>query len=301
MLARASRLVDDLERHATSPLARRVRAISLSVVLIGGIGLIELERRGVSSLLDNELTHLAAIAWTVTLLLVFELIELIFCMSRSVATSVGRHLQIFALVLLRDAFAELSKLPEPIQVTPEEFHAIAVMASDAIAAIVLFMLAVWFERLQMHRPITGDPMRVASFIRQKKLVVLGLLLSLVVMLVTEVASVLTGGDGFRVFAAFFTVLVFVDVLFAVISLGVSENSAIVFRNFGFAFAAIVLRLAIASPVFVRPALGVAAGILAIGVTLAFNYSARPMSIVEHEADPDPDEPNDDQKDDRADL
>lgn len=279
MLTALASVVDTLEAWYTSRVAQRVRALTLALTLIGGVLLIELENREISSLLETSYTHLAAIAWTVTLLLIFEIVELVFSLRRSVATSVGRHLQIFALVLLRDAFAKLSSFPEPIAVTPEQYHAIAVMGSDVVAAVVLFVLATLFERLQAHTPITTNRLHAEAFVRIKKLIVLGLFISLVAMVAGQLFAV-GGNADFKLFDTFFTLLVFVDVLLAVVSLGFADNSSIVFRNFGFAFSAIILRLAIASPEFVRPTLGVAAGVLAVGITLAFNYAMRPVPLDE---------------------
>jgi hypothetical protein len=85
----------------------------------------------------------------------------------------------------------------------------------------------------------------------------------------------TGAGAIRLFDIFFTTLVFADVLLAIVSLGFSQRYAVVFRNFGFAFVAVLLRLALTSEAFYRPAVGVTAGLFAVGITVVYNL-AEPM-------------------------
>lgn len=249
---------------------RRGRSIALGTTLLGGVALIELRRLGLVPTAWDALptVHLVAIAWTVTVLLVFEIVEMILALGRSFSETVARHLQVYSLVLLRDAFAELSHFPEPVAVALEDLHALGVMGADAAGAIALFAAAVWFRRLQRHAPITADASAVDTFRAIKKSIAFVMLLVFAALLGGDVAMAFRG----RSFDLLFTVLIFVDVLLAIVSLGFTDMRAIIFRNFGFAFAAILLRLAIASPEFIRPALGVAAAIVAIAVTFAFNFA-----------------------------
>jgi len=202
--------------------------------------------------------------------------EMIFSLGESVANSVARHLQVYALVLLRDAFSELAGFPEPIRVTGEYAREVGVMATDAAGAILLFVCAAFFSRMQRHVPITLDTLGGRRFVEIKKVIALGLVVVLAVLSFRDLYSLLWGEKTHRLFDTFFTILVFVDVLLAVVSLGITDNPAIIFRNFGFAFAAILLRLAIASPEFVRPALGLAGGLTAIAVTVAYNIGRAPF-------------------------
>lgn len=285
MIGRAAHLVDAFERAWTGRRARLARSGLLATTLLGGVALIEAGSRGllpesVAALPD---THLAAIAWTVTLLLIFETVEMVLSLGRSVAESVARHLQLYALVLLRDAFVELSHFPEPIRVSADDARALAVMGTDAAGAVALFVASALFARMQRHVPITPDPGGADRFVRIKKTVAAVLLMTLVWLTGRDAVSLVLQSGTHRLFDTFFTVLVFVDVLLAVISLGISDIPAVVFRNFGFAFAAILLRLAIASPEFVRPGLGLAGAATAIVVTLAYNFSS-PRSGVQRQVE-----------------
>ena len=62
----------------------------------------------------------------------------------------------------------------------------------------------------------------------------------------------------RWFDAFFTALIFADVLVVLISLRYTDTYAVVFRNAGFALATVVLRLALVAPAVPGVLLGVGA-------------------------------------------
>ncbi|MEO1717403.1 MAG: hypothetical protein AAFR76_09860 [Planctomycetota bacterium] len=256
--------------------ARTARAVVLVAALLGGIALIEINRLfGEGTVLEHLPTvHLAAISWAIYLLLIFEFVEMAFAMSNSVASSVGRHLQLYSLVLLRDAFLKLSEFPEPIDVGMDDLYNVGVMTSDAAGAVVLFLAATVFARMQLHRPIASDVRSRDSFKAFKQVMVLLLLGTLVSLCAYRLIAFVAGVPAIDIIDTFFTVLVFVDVLLAFASLAVADNPAIVFRNFGFAFAAILLRLSLASPEFIRPGLGLAGAAVALTITLVYNLDIR---------------------------
>jgi hypothetical protein len=272
-----SRLTTKLESGWEGQGFRRARSISLVVVLIGGAGLIEvarwiwpIDRTDRPEWLP--VVHLAAITWAINLLLIYELVDMSFAISKSVSTSVARHLQIYALVLLRDAFLKLESFPEPIDVAFEDMRNIGIMVADAAGGVILFVAAGLFTRLQRHTPITLDSAGGERFRDIKRAIVFMLLIVLASLCVLRPLGPITAVSSLPILETFFTVLVFVDILLAFVSLAFTTNPAIVFRNFGFAFSAILLRLALSSPEFIRPAMGVAGAIFAIAMTLAYNLA-----------------------------
>ncbi|MEM6732494.1 MAG: hypothetical protein AAF658_13125 [Myxococcota bacterium] len=223
---------------------------------------------------DLPYVHTSAISWAIGLLLLFELVEMAFAMSKSVASSVARHLQLYALVLLRDAFLKLQEFPEPIHVDLSNLAYVGVMASDAFAAVLLFVASIVFQRLHRRVPIASDPSASRRFKSLKGFVVGGLLLTIVGLVVYRLVSFFVEVPETSVLESYFTVLVFADVLLAFMSLAFADHPAIVFRNFGFAFAAILLRLAVTSPEYIRPMLGVGGAVTAIAITLSYRFAVR---------------------------
>lgn len=254
--------------------SRHARSVSLVAVLVGGAALIELGYWlwPTSRPMWLPRVHLAAISWSINILLLYELVDMAFAILKSVARSVARHLQLYALVLLRDAFLKLESFPEPIKLSAEDLRTVGVMVADAAGGVLLFVAAAVFARLQRHTPITLDTAEGERF-RSVKCVIVFLLLGLLVTLCVMRGLGAAGlASPIPILDTFFTVLVFVDVLLAFVSLAFTTNPAIVFRNFGFAFSAILLRLALASPEYIRPALGVAGAVTAISITLAYNLA-----------------------------
>ncbi len=274
MAAQLSRFVTVLENVWDGRRVRAARSISLVVVLVVGAALIELGGwiwpMGGPQWLPK--VHLAAISWAIALLLLYELVEMTFAIAKSVASSVARYLQLYALVLLRDAFLKLESFPEPINVALGDMTNVAVMLADAAGAVLLFVSATIFARFQRHAPITVDAADGERFVAIKRIIVLLLLCVLVTLCMLPVLEAAGLASSVQILETFFTVLVFADVLLAFVSLAFTTNPAIVFRNFGFAFSAIILRLALSSPEFIRPALCVVGAIIAIAMTLAYNLA-----------------------------
>lgn len=268
------RFVSSLETIWDGKRSRRARSVSLVAVLLGGAALIEMGRWIWPSGRPDWLprVHLAAISWSINILLLYELVDMAFAISKSVAKSVARHLQLYALVLLRDAFLKLESFPEPIKLDPEDLGIVGVMVADAVGGLLLFVSAAVFARLQRHTPITLDAAGGERFRAVKRVIVILLLGVLVMLCVLRGLGAAGLASPVPILDTFFTVLVFVDVLLAFVSLAFTTNPAIVFRNFGFAFSAILLRLALASPEYIRPALGIAGAITAISMTLAYNLA-----------------------------
>jgi hypothetical protein len=222
---------------------------------------------GVAELLPHS--HFRAVELAFTLLLLFEVIGVVFSLAQSVSESVGKQFEIFSLILLRQTFEELSAFPEPVS-WEEVSRSLLPMASDAGGALAVFVLVGVFYRLQRHRPITGDAGEQGSFVATKKAIAVLLLVSFVVIGVTDLRQALAGGPTFNFFEAFYTLLIFTDILLVLVSLRYSSTYRVVFRNSGFAAATLFLRLALGAPAYVNAAVGVAAALFACALTLAYN-------------------------------
>jgi hypothetical protein len=270
-LRRHERLFDRLAERWESPRARRAMAWFTVAAFLFSLASIELSRLGIlPSILGHPLptNHLAAISWAFTLLLFFEVLDLVFGLARSVANALGKQLEIFSLILIRKAFDELAKLPEPIHLESLE-PAVLRMGALAAGALAVFGLLVPYYRLQAHRPISEDPADVARFVTFKKAVCLGLLAAYGVTAAVYGLGTLTVAApddplSLDFFEVFYTVLVFADVLLVIASMMVSREYRVVFRNFSFAAVTIFLRLALASQPYQKALMGIATALFAVG-------------------------------------
>ncbi len=281
ILNRTSPIFDSLESKWENLATQRSIATALTLVFLMGMVVIEFNRRGwlpaeVAEHIPDK--HFDAIIWAFTLLLLAEVISLIFALAQSVATAVGKQLEIMSLILVRQSFKELSKFPEPIEWSDGVRHQVLYILSDAFGALSIFAVLVLYTRLQRHRPITQDLTELSSFVAMKKLIALTLLASLFVIGIQVVSSWNQGaieGSLFNAlsqhfFEIFYTLLIFADVLIVLISLRSSIAYPVVFRYFGFAVATVLIRLALTAPHFFDAALGIIAAIFAVGLTWIYN-------------------------------
>jgi hypothetical protein len=274
----SSRIFDGFEHWWEGPQARRL----VAAVLVGGflvsLAGIELNRLGwlPASVADSVSTnHFKAIDVAFTLFLVVELIGLVVGLATSVADTAGKQFEVFSLILLRRSFKELVKFEEePIRWSVEEgFDAVQFLVVDATAALLIFLTLGFFYKLQQHQSITQTQNEEYYFVGQKKLVSNILLLILLGMGGYAVLGGVLQGESIPFFNAFYTILIFSDVLVVLISLRYSATYHVVFRNSGFAAATVMIRLALSGPRYLGAALGVGAALFNLGVAAAYSYVA----------------------------
>lgn len=254
------------------------RHVATALVIVFAVGLLLVETRRLPWLPSDAAArlpsnHFEAILLPFTLLLLAEVISLVFALAESVASAVGKQLEIMSLILVRQSFKELTFFPEPIvwdTTSGEITRRVLYIISDASGALIIFGLLVVYTRLQIHHPISQDPDDRSSFVAAKKLIAVLLLLSLVLIAVSVVWAWVSTGEERSFFEVFYTLLIFADVLIVLISLRYSDAYPVVFRYFGFAVATVLIRLALTAPRVVDAGLGVTATLFAIALTWVYN-------------------------------
>lgn len=272
----AVQLFDRLQRRWNDPRQQRLVGTLLVVSFALALAAIEARRQGwLPAALAAALptNHFHAVSLAFTLLLLFEVIGVVFSLAHSVSESVGKQFEIFSLILLRQTFKELTTFTEPVE-WPEVRDSIGRMASDSLGALAVFAALWLFYRLQRHRPITDDADEREHFVATKKRIALLLLACFAAIAVHDAHRVLTGGSGYNFFVAFYTLLIFSDILLVLISLRYSSTYPVVFRNSGFAAATLFLRLALTAPAYLNAAIGLAAALFICGLTAVYNLYAR---------------------------
>lgn len=266
-----TRLYDRLQAAFESPRHRRFLSMGLVVAFVVALVLIELARLG---LLGDRLAaalprnHFHAIELAFYLLLAYEVTSLTFAIARSVSTAAGKQFEIFSLILLRRSFEAFAGLDEPIR-WPQAAEAVWHMLSDAAGGLLLFVGLGFYYSLQKHRPLSDDAQDRERFIAAKKVIALLLILTLAVLAVRSGWGLVTELHPTSFFEAFYTVLIFADVVVVLISIRYSTSYHAVFRNSGLAVATVLLRLALSSPPPWTSGLGVAAIVFAIALTTAY--------------------------------
>jgi hypothetical protein len=246
---------------------RRLVAAALAVAYLGALLAIEASQRGwlpSAFHLRSAHGHFLAVELAVYLLLAFEVVGLVLGIAQSVSNAAGKQFEIFSLILLRHSFEEFGNLGEPI-LWAHAREPVLRMLSNAFGALAIFVVLGFYYRAQRHRPITGDVRERRSFVDAKKVVALALLGVFAWLAVR--AGVAERGNFFE---PFYTVLVLADVLLVFLSLRYSSAYHVVFRNSGLAVATVLLRVALSAPAYFNAALGLAAAVFALALTLAQN-------------------------------
>lgn len=275
VLEKTTRMFDVLAAWWKGVRAQRALGSTVALLFVAALIVIELNRQG---LLPDRLraqvptNHFRAIVLVFTVLLVIEILGLVFALARSVANSLGKQFEVLSLILLREAFLELSNFGEPIEwgaISESILH----MLTDIGGALLVFTAVGIYYRVQRHPPITSDRTEQASFIAMKKLVALLLLAAFVLLGAHYFWLQLHGEQPFAFFEAFYVILIFTDILIVLVSLRYSSSYRVVFRNSGFAAATVLIRAALTAPPYLNVLLGVGAAILALGLSLAYNAFA----------------------------
>ena len=247
-------------------------ALGLIVVFLGALAGIELNRRG---LLPGGLAALAptnhfhAVNLAFTLVLILEVISLIFTLPCSFSRSVGKQFEILSLILLRDAFKELSHFTEPITVGTELTQVLHILGYGFGALAVFALLGVYYRIQPARKQDMGLPHDLFRFVAAKKGIALLLLGTFVTLGLNNLYNKFAGLPHIDFFPVFYTLLIFTDILVVLISQCFRPSFHAVFRNSGYALSTLFIRLALAAPAMYDVALGIVAALYSIALTLAW--------------------------------
>lgn len=244
------------------------RKISLFLVIFFLVGLLCIELRRLGLLPDYLATaiprsHFAVVEAAFTVVLILEVISLIFTLPCSFSRSVGKQFELLALILMRNAFKELSDFPEPITYVGNE-TAVLYILSDGFGALLIFGLLGLYYYIQGKKQ--EEPMKpgdLFSFVAAKKGLSLLLLAAFMAMGLRSLWLTYIGQAHSDFLHDFYTLLILVDVLIVLLSQCFQPGFYAVFRNSGFALSTVLIRIALAAPPFFNVLLGVAAALFAI--------------------------------------
>ena len=269
---RCTFIFDPLHYYWEHERIHRKISVMLVLLFIGSLLVIELKRQNLlpASMAGSiPANHFFAIQAAFTVVLILEVISLIFTIPCSFSKSVGKQFEILSLILLRNAFKELSYLPEPITFTGHE-KAILRIVTDGFGALLIFALLGFYYRIQeqlQHQDLKGKPGDLFSFIAAKKgiaLIILGIFLY---MGGNTIYNWLEGVPQSDFFHDFYTLLIITDILLVLIAQCFQPSFFAVFRNSGYALSTLIIRLALSAPAYFNVLLGVAAALFAIAMTI----------------------------------
>ncbi|MDO5535950.1 MAG: hypothetical protein Q4F72_00260 [Desulfovibrionaceae bacterium] len=240
-------LYDALNEFWESQRTQRAVAAIILLLYFAALAGIELKNWGVlppwlAAVTPNS--HSWAILMAFTLILGVEVISLIFCISDSFSRSVGKQLEILALIQLRGAFKELGALQEPITIA-NHWEPVLHIALAAAGALLIFIALRVFMRLSGKRMNTHKPTCIV-YVYSKKLLCLMLLGVVVVIGVMHTVAFFQTGQSQRFFETVYTALIFADITLVLLAQRYMPAFNAVFRNSGFVVGTLMMRLSLSA-------------------------------------------------------
>lgn len=247
------------------------RKISIGLVIFFLISLVAIEIKRQGFLPENSFgfiptNHFHAISIAFTVVLIQEVISLVFTLPCSFSRSVGKQFEILSLILMRNAFKELSTIPEPITFEGSR-EAVLFILSDGFGALMIFALLGYYYIVQAKASEESlKPTDLYAFVAAKKGIALMLLALFIFMGVNSAVQSIMGVEHTDFLHQFYTVLILTDILVVLISQCFQPSFYSIFRNSGFALSTLIIRIALAAPPYYNVLLGLTAALFAILLT-----------------------------------
>lgn len=273
LFARITYLFDPL--HAFYEHEKLYRKISIALVFlfVCSLGVIELNRQG---LLPAHLVailprnHFFAVHAAFTVILVLEVISLIFVLPCSFSRSLGKQFEILSLILIRNAFKELSYFSEPLGYEGNVDKILHILANGFGALLIFALLGVYYK-IQKRSEEDSRQIDLYGFVASKKAISLLLLVSFVSMGGYSLYQTILGIDHPDFLHGFYTQLILTDILIVLVSQCFHPSAKMIFRNSGYALSTLMIRIALVAPVYYNVLLGSAAMIFAILLSLVSQH------------------------------
>ncbi len=273
LFARITYIFDPLQTFYEHERLYRKFSIALVFLFLCNLVIIELNRRG---LLPGGLAaltpknHFFAVHAAFTVILVLEVISLIFVLPCSFSRSLGKQFEILSLILIRNAFKELSYFSEPLGYEGNEEKIMHILATGFGALLIFTLLGVYYK-IQKRNEEDRQHMDLYGFVASKKAISLLLLISFVSMGAYSIYQSLSGIEHADFLHGFYTQLILTDILIVLVSQCFHPSAKMIFRNSGYALSTLMIRLALVAPVYFNVLLGSAAMVFAILLTLVSQH------------------------------
>ena len=214
---------------------------------------------------------LAALYTPFSILLVYEVYELIRAIPSSFSVAVGKQFEVVTLLIVRDVFKNLS-LFEP-SALGESYVETALIVAECIAFLFLFYTALSFHYYGSGSKLNTVPQEeVKRFISYKKAIsFLLFIIYILVALFSFIGWIYLVSKGQIVvskeifFLDFFTFLILIDIFILLFSYKLSHDFVHLARNTGFVLSTVILRVAIGSTGFPAIALFILSGVLGLAI------------------------------------
>lgn len=215
-------------------------------------------------------SHYYSIQLAFTLILAMEVISLIFVLPASLSKSMGKQLEILTLILLRNAFKELSIMPEPVYVDMDNLGQLIDIAVSGSGALVVFLcLGFYRHMVSRQRLFLRDQNMLNRYVLCKKLLSVCLLAIFGGIAINDLPAFVDGKDA-NFFETIYTVLIFADIAMVLIAQRFMPSYYAVFRNSGYVIGTLMMRISLSAPPLLCSSIAVFSAIYVLALTWGTN-------------------------------
>ena len=206
-----------------------------------------------------------------SIILAYEVYELIRAIPESFSNSIGKQFEVISLLVVRDIFKNLAEIDDSKVNTID--YDVLFIAVEALAFTILFATALYFRKMTNSSgdSIRGDP-AIQRFINQKKTLACSLAVVYVLVAGYSFSSWTFGfidgnNDLSRTvfFLDFFTWLIVSDIIILLSSYKHITDFLQLARNTGFILSTVIIRVAIGTPSYTGAVLFILSALLATSV------------------------------------
>ena len=198
-------------------------------------------------------SYLDALYTPFSIILAYEVYELIKAIPESFSNSIGKQFEVITLLVVRDIFKNLANVGDTDASTLDSD--VAFIAVEAVVFVVLFTTALYFRYVtSLSKPSEYQDDSVRVFVNQKKDLACSLVVIYVIVAIYSVTSwsfgVLDGeGNLSRTvfFLDFFTWLILSDIIILLVSYKHITDFPQLARNTGFVLSTVIIRVGIGTP------------------------------------------------------
>ena len=268
------------DRLLGKPAEQQVRKFGLAAAIVGfvihlllwvtyQIGILNVGSAS-TDLLDSPLD---ALYTPFSILLAYEVYQLIRAIPESFSTAVGKQFEIVTLLVVRDIFKRLSELEFSGDWTVDSELKLIVI--ECLTFITLFTTSLIYRaNSNTDTKVDFKDNELLNFVQNKQKIAVVLLATYLVVAMLSFSNWIISvgeGDGSVTreifFLDFFTILILADILILLISYGYSTDFTNLARNTGFILSTVVLRVAIGATGVSSMVLFVLGGLLGIAVLI----------------------------------
>ena len=273
LFARITYIFDPLQTFYEHERLYRKISVSMVFLFLCSLAIIELNRQGLlptylAMLLPKN--HFYAVHAAFTVILILEVISLIFVLPCSFSRSLGKQFEILSLILIRNAFKELSYFAEPLGYEGNVDKILHILA-NGFGALLIFALLGLYYKIQKRSEEDSRHIDLYGFVASKKAISLLLLVSFIGMGGYSLYQTFMGIEHPDFLHGFYTQLILTDILIVLVSQCFHPSAKMIFRNSGYALSTLMIRFALVAPVYYNIFLGSAAMVFAILLTLVSQH------------------------------